>query len=412
MKYRGAPKVYRSGTHRIRTPQSTLGRLSGLLPVMGITRIANVTGLDCIGIPVVMVCRPNSRALAVSQGKGLDLDSAKASGLMESIESYHAERVHLPIKFASYNELKFTHKLIDVQKLPRPKHSRFHDDLSLPWIEGEDLIGGGRCWLPFEAVHTDFRLPPQSGSGAFFHSSNGLASGNDWLEAVSHGICELVERDSTSLWYAKNSEARARTRLDVRSIDDPDCIDLLDRYRRAGVAVAVWETTSDVGLPSFDCLIIERNLDRIRPLAAAFGAGCHVVREVAFLRALTEAAQSRLTSISGSRDDRDRGMYERAHQWDTLCELHAFITNEEGPLRSFRDVPTFPSNSLEEDVTLQLNSLRAAGIGQVIVVDLSRREFEIPVVKVVIPGLEVPHRMAGYTPGTRSAAMLAKAGRE
>jgi len=52
---------------------------------MGITRVANVTGLDHVGIPVVMACRPNARGLAVSQGKGLTLDAAKASAVMESI---------------------------------------------------------------------------------------------------------------------------------------------------------------------------------------------------------------------------------------------------------------------------------------------------------------------------------------
>src|SRR5947209_7315915 len=87
------PKGFRAGTHRVISPAETCARVRPLMPVMGITRIANITGLDSIGIPVVMVCRPNSRALAVAQGKGLDLDAAKASGLMESVESYHAERI-------------------------------------------------------------------------------------------------------------------------------------------------------------------------------------------------------------------------------------------------------------------------------------------------------------------------------
>lgn len=60
---------------------------------MGITRVADVTGLDRIGIPVVMVCRPNARSLAVSQGKGIDIEAATVSGLMESVELYHAEHI-------------------------------------------------------------------------------------------------------------------------------------------------------------------------------------------------------------------------------------------------------------------------------------------------------------------------------
>ncbi|KYF86628.1 hypothetical protein BE20_00300 [Sorangium cellulosum] len=101
-----APKGYLAGTHRQVPPEETLRRVRRLMPVMGITRIANVTGLDNIGIPVVMVCRPNSRSLSVSQGKGLDLPTAQASGLMESVEAYHAERIDLPLKLASYEELR------------------------------------------------------------------------------------------------------------------------------------------------------------------------------------------------------------------------------------------------------------------------------------------------------------------
>src|SRR4051812_35005545 len=94
---RGTPKGFRAGTHRCVSPAETVARLRPHLAGMGITRVANVTGLDVIGIPVVMVCRPNSRSLSVSQGKGLDLDAARASGLMESVEMFHAERAIGPL---------------------------------------------------------------------------------------------------------------------------------------------------------------------------------------------------------------------------------------------------------------------------------------------------------------------------
>ena len=90
-------KAYLRGTHRQRPPAETVARVRQLMPVMGITRVANVTGLDFVGVPVVMVTRPNSRSLAVSQGKGLDLDTAKASGLdgvrrVISCGTHHAAR--------------------------------------------------------------------------------------------------------------------------------------------------------------------------------------------------------------------------------------------------------------------------------------------------------------------------------
>src|SRR5688500_1240521 len=112
-------KGYRDGTHRLVSPRETVERVRPFMARMGITRIADVTGLDSIGIPVVMVVRPNSRSVAVSQGKGLDVWAAKASGLMESVEGYHAEYMTLPLKYCSYAELTRTHRVADVSELPR-----------------------------------------------------------------------------------------------------------------------------------------------------------------------------------------------------------------------------------------------------------------------------------------------------
>ena len=60
----GPRKAHRAGTHRLVAPEHTIARVRHLMPVMGVTRIANITGLDCIGIPVVVVTRPNSRSLS------------------------------------------------------------------------------------------------------------------------------------------------------------------------------------------------------------------------------------------------------------------------------------------------------------------------------------------------------------
>src|SRR4029453_18505705 len=119
-------KVLRAGTHRSQTLEETLTRVLQFAPVMGITRVANVTGLDPVGIPVVMVCRPNSRSVAVSQGKGIDLASARASGLMEAVELYHAETITLPLRLATYEELRYQHNVVEVAILPRGSASRFN----------------------------------------------------------------------------------------------------------------------------------------------------------------------------------------------------------------------------------------------------------------------------------------------
>jgi ribosomal protein S12 methylthiotransferase accessory factor len=241
------------------------------MPVMGITRIADVTGLDVIGIPVVMVFRPNSRSIAVSQGKGQDLMAARASGLMESIETYHAEHIALPLLLASYEELRLTHNLVDISALPVVSGSAWDPNATFLWIEGHDLLNDESVWVPYEIVHTNYTLPRPPHSGVFAASSNGLASGNHLLEAISHGITEVVERDATTLWHHLSTEEKAETRIDLDTIDDPGCRELLEKFQRADIGVAVWETTTDIGLSSYYCMIMQRQDEA----QAAVGAGCH-----------------------------------------------------------------------------------------------------------------------------------------
>src|SRR5438067_3685442 len=143
-------KALRRGTHRSASLNDTLKRVLHLAPVMGITRVANVTGLDSVGIPVVMVCRPNSRSVAVSQGKGIDLASARASGLMEAAELYHAETITLPLRLATYEELRYQYKVVEIDELPRDSDSRFHLNLRLLWCEGRDLLNEENVFVPYE----------------------------------------------------------------------------------------------------------------------------------------------------------------------------------------------------------------------------------------------------------------------
>lgn len=381
------PKGFRAGTHRLISPAETVAKVRGSMSTMGITRIANITGLDSIGIPVVQACHPNSRCLALSQGKGLDLNAAKASALMEAVESYHAERIDLPLKLGSYEDLRRNHSLVDTTRLPRTVDSAFDPHLSLLWIEGHDLMQGKLVWLPYEVVHTNYTLPAPTGSGCFLKSSNGLASGNHLLEAISHGISEVVEHDAKALWYLAGGEAQKHTRVDLNTVEDSNCRDVLEKYERAGVDVAVWETTSDVGIPSFICYINERTDDPWHLLYAAAGMGCHPLREIALLRALTEAAQSRLTVISGSRDDTGRDEYEAVRNIDALKRERARMETR-GVTKSFEEGPSWDAETFNEDVDWQIERLRDAGLDQVVVVNLSKPELGIPVVRVVIPGLE------------------------
>jgi YcaO-like protein with predicted kinase domain len=333
-----------------------------------------------------MVVRPNGRSLSVSQGKGVDLVAAKVSGLMEAAEAWHAENVLLPLRLASLHDLVALAPVIDVTRLARPLGSSFHSDLPILWIEGTDVIGGGRLWLPFECVHLDYRVPGPQGSGCFLANGTGLAAGNHLLEAVCHALCEIVERDAFALWPERSPADRAARRLDLGTVDDPVCDGLLHAFAAAGAAVAVDDLTTDVGLPVFAATIVDRRVESVRRVPAARGGGCHADRAVALARALTEAAQSRLTLIAGCRDDSTPEAHERARSADAIA---GHLARAERPgRRSFGETADVPGASLDEDVAHVLDRLRAVGVEQAILVDLTRPDVGLPVVRMVVPGLE------------------------
>jgi ribosomal protein S12 methylthiotransferase accessory factor len=392
-------KRYRLDTHRLRDPSQTLALVQPHLKRMGITRVANLTGLDRIGLPTVMVCRPNSRSVAVSLGKGLSLEAAQASGVMEAIESWHAERITGPLRRASYADLRAEANVADIDRLPKVTGGRFDPHRRLLWIEGHDLGADTPCWVPYEMVDTDYTEPPNGGHCAFPRSTNGLASGNDLSEATCHAICEVIERDATTLWHQSARDQR----IDPETIDDPRCREALERFTAAGIDVGVWNTTSDVGVACFHCAICEAGT---QPGHIGLGDGCHPDRAIALLRALTEAAQTRLTYISGARDDlepeefADTALRARGHYVRELIDGAA-------PTGSFIGCPSNAAESFSGDLDWLVLRLASVGIEQVVAVDLSQEGFDIAVVRAIIPGLEAPHDDPDFVPGLR--AMRARA---
>ena len=396
-----ATKVYRAGTHRIVSPADTIDRAKQHLAKMGITRIANVTGLDRVGIPVVMVTRPNSRSVAVSQGKGLDLDAAKASALMESIETWHAEHITHRLIYGTHDDLAKNYNLADPEELPQVAASYFGATTRILWIEGTNLIDQQSLWVPFEMVHADYTQPSPPGHGCFHCSTNGLASGNHILEAQCHAICEVIERDSTTLWHQMSFDERAGTRLDLDTVDDEECREIVERIAKADLELVVWETTSDVGVPAFYGFLI--NEDGSAPEHVGAGAGCHPSKAVALSRTLTEAVQTRLTYISGARDD----LLEDEYSEEGVLTKHRAarkLISDRKTVRNFRDIPDQNFSSVQDDFDWLLARLDFVGITQVISIDLTNSDLSIPVVRIVVPGLEAPHDDDSYVPGPRSGA--------
>lgn len=402
----GSPKLYRRGTHRSLPPGTTVERLLPLLPELEITRIANLTGLDVIGLPVVQVVRPNARSNGVFQGKGLDLDAAKASGLMEAIETFHAERILLPLRLASPADLAAVVRLVDFERLPRMTASPLHSRYELLWIEGRDLLSDESRWLPYECVHARFTIPYPQGSGCFACSTNGLASGNSRPEALVHGLCEVIERDAAALFELGLLDSAAR-RIDCASIDDPDCLDVIEAIRRAGLGLAIWDLTTDVGVAVFGCQIMEGPKGPGLVALPAEGQGCHPDRGIALSRALTEAAQSRLTAIAGARDDITRSRYRASADTERLAAWWDHLERDQGR-RRFSDVPTHAFDTFEDELAWILERLRSGEFGDAVSVDLGPADAPYAVLRVVVTGLEgVPE--SGCRPGLRARSWVESA---
>ncbi len=397
-------KAYKLGTHRTLTPTDTLKRVQPLLSRMGITRVANVTGLDRVGIPVYTSFRPQSRSISVSQGKGFENDAAKASAIMESVETFHAERITHDLRFGSIHDLQDQIPLADTEKLPKASQQQLHPETPIFWIKGMNLIDKQPRWVPFEMVSTDYTLPYINGSGYFAANTNGLASGNTLNEATCHAIYEVVERDAEALWNQQPVRSQMNTGLDTNSIEDTNCLWLLKQFANADIEVKIWDMTSDVGLPSYLCLAMGDEKDWADP---EFGAGTHANKEIALSRALTEAAQARATYIAGSRDDVGWSEYlprqrqKRRIQGSQQLEKHQ-------PVKKWDQADSFDNSDMEDDLQLCIDQLTQVGINQIISIDLSKSEFGLSVVKVIIPGLEgaYGHWHSSYVPGPRAKTLM------
>jgi ribosomal protein S12 methylthiotransferase accessory factor len=383
------PKSYTRGTHRACSPDETLARVRPLAAGLGITRLANVTGLDVIGLPVWVAIRPNARGLSTSQGKGADAASAKASALMESIESWHGEHIDKPLRHDSWAGLGGAAASVD--RLASYAEAVVRRDTPLFWIEGWDLLRGRRAFVPFDCVSTSYVASGRGGLPAtFVLSSNGLASGNHLLEATLHGLCEIVERDAVALATPLLRSDDPSRRVDATTIDDPACRAVLELLARAGVLAAIDDITSDCGVPTYACTIVDGE-GRVgwRALPAFSGYGCHPDPAIAVLRALTEAVQSRLTHISGTRDDISPREYRRAGNPDDLARHRERIARAR-PALDLRARASLAGARFEDDLAVVLAGLRRAGVEEAVVVDLTRPELGVPVVKVVVPGMEAP----------------------
>ncbi|TFI52258.1 hypothetical protein BLD44_021460 [Mastigocladus laminosus UU774] len=423
------PKLAGIGAHREISVRQTLEHILPHLQKIGVTRVADITGLDRIGIPVHNTIVPRSNdILSVYNGKGTNSLESKASAIMEAVERYAASFPRDPDIIGSVSDLSRTERLLDLEEVNIERFPRFTNDTPISWLHGYDLLNEEPVLVPaFLACYYPLgnkEIPPYA-----ITTTNGLASGNSLEEAICHALCELIERDDWTM--ADLISFRLSRALDLGTIDESggDSIaaewfqerfpnvdlttlpeqaqSLIALYEEAGLEIKIKNITSALGIPSFIGIVVEYIADSFSH--SHFGLGTHPDAEVAVVRCITEVAQSRVVDIHAMRED-----IAMPDQTVNKSMLHVkrksrinpdtWYFKESQNRVSMKDISSFHSNDVMADTRLMLDRLNREGLEQVIVVDLSPPDVPATVVRVIIPGIE-SYTIDRSRIGSRATAM-------
>jgi len=378
---------------RERTLEDTYALARTIATDRGVTRVTDTTWLDDIGIPVYASIRPNAhwRSLCVHNGKGSRPMEAKVGALMEAIEfsfaesgrNHHTSDVMTVKEFLAQDGLRFG--WLDLCPLFHAETAKLEDQI--PVVTSQRLSDRATIQMPAELVFHPLSADDH-GKRFFGTSTNGLASGNTVDEATLHGLLEVVERDIRSYNFIENSSVPV---LFDESAPEP-VRSMIEKIERAGYELRVRYTPNRFGLPFFDAYLLEPNPES--PIAVAVGTGIHLDASIAAVRAISEAAQSRLTHIHGGRDDlvkihehfTDVGPGEKRHE---ISALRSQVRDEEAPI-PFSELTTLAplETSIPEALEALLARLGAAGFPEVYRTVLTTPDDPISVVRVIVPGME------------------------
>ena len=416
---------------RVKSLDYTLAQIITLCKDIGVTRISDITYMDKLYIPNFSSILPNTEdSIWVYSGKGITKLHAKVSALMESIERYCS----LPSTYSksfihgTYLELsKIYKKVLHPNEVVEPVEPIYNDKESIiDYVLGFDLLKNEEVLVPAQLVFSKYSAKSPSINVFPYSHTNGLASGNVLEEAICHGLCEVIERDaisisdlcSSSIPYSileniikslKNANYGSYLINQIpedKFLDDstiyPDVniseivkefepINFLVRkFTDAGIPLLIKDITQkDIGIPTFVASSIEWITNDYGYFAKGYGT--HPDSRIALIRAITELSQTRAVNIQGARDDlkkiqyRDNDeIYKRKWQFITSSSTH---TNNNKNI-AFSEIKTYIKKDILDDIKLILNKLKKAGSKRAIVVDLTNPNVGIPVVRIIVPGLE------------------------
>ena len=348
----------------------------------------------------------------VSGGKGRQAQQAQASALGETLERYSGifqgdearlmasaaglgEQAIHPNACTLYSEKQFnTRSKWNARSswstwVPEP----FDNERQIEWSPIWSLTHSTFRYLPTATCYYGYAR--QHDAWFTRADSNGCAAGRTKEEAVLQGFLELVERDAVALWWYNRLQ---KPGVNLASFSDPYPQELTAYYKSVGRDVWVLDLTSDLGIPVFAA--ISGRYDK-HPEDIIFGFGAHFDPQIAVSRSLTELNQALPAVFSGTPKkgnicvDND---HEMIHWWNTATvEDHPYLCpSPTHSVKNLSDYKIHRSTDLLDDIHSCVEIASTKGL-EVLVLDQTRPDVGLHVVKVVVP--ELRHFWARFAPG-------------
>jgi ribosomal protein S12 methylthiotransferase accessory factor len=367
-------------------PETTLLYARQWAATAGISEVRDITDLDILGVPVFVSVRPQARGEAFTFGKGLRPVDAEVGAYMEALEFFFAEpgTGRVSTRWGTARDVAGQERGDDAILDFVPLLQREVDlDGSLLLASVRDLESGDECDIPAELIYFP---APDVGQSIFGSSTNGLASGNSLTEATIQALLELIERDIWSFEFV-----RGASRL-VEAASLPDEVgEIVERAERNGLQLKVRTIPNDYGIPFFAAFVFDLN----NPSRKTFNGGwaCDLDRDRALVRAVTEAAQSRVAFIHGGRKvptsvaaDSD---FAAQQEEAKLVRQHLLGVSDPRQQLSLNDIPGLGvSGTLEQKLDAVIAQLRRVLKEPIYRVVFTPPESPLQVVRVVVPLME------------------------
>ncbi len=344
-----------------------------------------------------------------SGGKGTTDAQAKASALCEAIERYSGifdgDEPRIRTTYASLSEEAIHPNACmlysDAQYARRAEAGRGRTTrVPRPFDENEEVE-----WSPVWSLTEErFRYLPTAfcyyGCGgdeerqSCFPDSNGCSAGTTLEDAILHGFFELVERDSVALWWFNRL---SRPAVDLASFDQPYCGRIQDYYRSLGRSLWVLDITNDLGVPAFAAISAR---DESAEEDVIMGFGAHFDAGIAVTRALTETNQ--FLSIVMARHRQPDAPFastdEEVLAWlrTTTLENQPYLVPSASAPVSRDGLQRHRHSDLKDAVEACVGIAKGLGL-EMLVLNQTREDVGLPVVRVVVPGLR--HFWRRFAPG-------------